>query len=93
VTVRAGRLAEPAAQLFSRAPGSGCQSRRGDDRSWTSHLRLRYGAHPEHLLAEQPVRRDLLLNAAQGHVNWFAWKLNPAGTIKQTTDPTVLCAR
>jgi type IV pilus assembly protein PilA len=24
--------------------------------------------------------------------NWFAWKLNPAGTIKQTTDPTAVCA-
>ncbi len=24
--------------------------------------------------------------------NWFAWKLNPAGIIKQTTDPTAVCA-
>jgi len=24
--------------------------------------------------------------------NWFAWKLNPAGVIKQTTDPTAVCA-
>ena len=23
--------------------------------------------------------------------NWFAYKLNPAGVIKQTTDPTVVC--
>ena len=23
--------------------------------------------------------------------NWYAWKLNPAGTINQTTDPTKVC--
>ncbi len=24
--------------------------------------------------------------------NWFAWKLNPAGVIQETTDPTAVCA-
>jgi len=23
--------------------------------------------------------------------NWFAWKLNPAGVITETTDPTHVC--
>jgi prepilin-type N-terminal cleavage/methylation domain-containing protein len=23
--------------------------------------------------------------------NWFAWKLNPAGTIQESTDPTAVC--